>query len=75
MRIHGKGSASEEFDFFVKNPLSEYEGSYVAIIGKKVVSFGASAKEVWEQARKKYPKSLPTIAKIPKKEVMVLVWK
>lgn len=66
---------SGEFEFFVNTPLRRYEGMYVAILGKKVISSGTSAKEVWEKARKKNPKSLPTIAKIPKKEVMVLIWR
>lgn len=65
---------SPEFDFFLHTPLTEYEGKYVAIVGKKVISSGLSAKEVWEKAQKKYPKSLPTIAKIPKQEVLVLLW-
>lgn len=68
-------SYSEEFDFFIHNPLNSYEGKYVAIVGNKVVSAGSSAKETWDKARKKFPNFLPTIAKIPKKEVMVLVWK
>ena len=68
-------SYTEEFEFFIHNPLTIYEGKYVAIVGKKVVSAGNSAKETWDKARKKFPNSLPTIAKIPKKEVMVLVWK
>ena len=68
-------SQSEEFEFFIHNPLNNYEGKYIAIVGKKVVSSGSSAKETWDKARKKLPKSIPTIAKIPKKEVMVLVWK
>lgn len=59
---------SPEFDFFLHNPLSRYEGMYVAILGKKVVASGISAKDVWDDAIKKYPKQIPTIAKLPKKE-------
>ncbi len=66
---------SSEFDFFLTNPLTQFEGQYVAILGKKVISHGSSAKKVWEQAKKKYPKSLPTIAKIPKKEILIMIWK
>jgi len=66
---------SPEFDFFINTPLTQYEGKYIAIIGKKVVSSGDSATLVWNRAKKKYPKSLPTIAKIPKKELLVLIWK
>jgi len=70
-----KRKNSDEFDFFVTHPLTSYKGKYIAILGKKVVSSGTSAKEVWERAKKKYPSSLPTIAKIPKEEVLVLRWK
>lgn len=70
-----KKGTSEEFDYFIQSPLTKYEGMYVAIIGKRVVSSGPTAKNVWEKAKKKYPKSLPTIAKIPKKEVLILKWR
>jgi len=68
-------NVSPEFDFFVHNPLTKYEGSYVAILGRKVIASGKSAKEVWSEARKRYPKSLPTIAKIPKEEILVMIWR
>lgn len=62
---------SPEFDFFVHSPLTEYEGMYVAILGKKVVASGISAKDVWDEAIKKYPNQIPTIAKLPKKEILI----
>ena len=68
-------SRSDEFEFFIHNPLNNYEGKYVAIVGKKVISSGSSAKETWDKAIKKLPNSIPTIAKVPKKEIMVLVWR
>lgn len=64
---------SPEFDFFVHSPLTEYEGMYVAIFGRKVVASGKSAKEVWIKAKKKYPRALATIAKIPKNEILVMI--
>ena len=66
---------SPEFDFFLHNPLTRYEGKYVAILGKKVVASGISAKDVWDEVIKKYPNQIPTIAKLPKKEVMVMIWR
>jgi len=66
---------SPEFDFFVHNPLTKYEGRYVAILGRKVIASGKSAKEVWGEAKKRYPNSLPTIAKIPKEEILVMIWR
>lgn len=70
-----KPGVSEEFNFFVHNPLSKYKGMYVALAGKKVLASGASAKKVWEEALKKNPKKLPTIAKLPEEEVLIMVWK
>ena len=68
---------SPEFEHFLKTPLKRYKGQYVAILGSKVVASGKDAKEVWEKARKKYPKKLPTLAKLPKEETLVLkvLWK
>lgn len=66
---------SEEFDFFVHSPLTKYEGMYVAILGRKVVASGKSAKDAWIKAKKRYPKELPTLAKIPKQEILVMLWR
>lgn len=63
---------SQEFEFFLKSPLKRYKGKYVAILGKKIIASGESAKEVWEKARKKYHGKLPTIAKLPKEETLIL---
>ncbi len=75
MKSVKKQTPSPEFDFFLHGSLDRYEGKYIAILGKKVVSSGMSAKAVWEKARKKYPKAIPTIAKVPKQEILVLSWK
>lgn len=63
---------SREFEFFVKSPLKKYKGKYVAILGKKIIASGENAKEVWRKARKKYPGRLPTLAKLPKEETLIL---
>ncbi len=67
---------SKEFEFYVKADLSKYEGKYVAIVGEEVVAFGENAKSVWEEAVKKTGKT-PTLAKIPKGDVLVfrLKWR
>lgn len=66
---------SQEFDFFLRANLEKYKGEYVAIVGKKIASHGKNAKEVWEKAKNKFPDSLPTIAKIPREEALILIWK
>lgn len=66
---------SKEFEFYVKADLSKYKGKYVAIIGDKVVAHGDNAKEVLEEAKRKFPDKTPTLAKIPKEEVLILALK
>ncbi|MBI2652503.1 succinyl-CoA synthetase subunit alpha [Candidatus Woesearchaeota archaeon] len=62
---------SKEFEFYVKADLSKYEGKYVAIVEDKVVTFGDNAKEVWEEAKKKFPKKNPMLAKVPRAETFI----
>lgn len=69
------GTISPEFEYFVHIPLARYEGKYIAIVGERVVASGESAKEVWEKVKKKYPRSLPLFAKVPKREVLILIRK
>ena len=49
-----------------------YAGKYVALIEKKVVAFGDNAKDVWNEAKKKFPDKTPAIAKIPKEDLLIL---
>lgn len=62
---------SKEFEFYVKADLSKYRGKYVAIVGDRVVASGDNAKEVFEEAKKKTGK-IPTLAKIPQEETLIL---
>lgn len=62
---------SKEFEFYLKADLSKYEGKYVAIVGDKVVAHGNNAKDVLDEAKKKYPDKIPTLAKIPKEEAYI----
>lgn len=63
---------TKEFEFFLRADLRKYKGKYIAIIGKKVVASGKNAKEVWAKAKKKFPNRIPTIAKLPEEEALVL---
>lgn len=63
---------SKEFEFFVKTDLSRYGGKYVAIVEDEVVASGDNAKKVLEEAKKKFPDKTPLLAKIPKKESLIL---
>lgn len=72
MKKKTKLQRSQEFEFFLKSPLRRYKGKYIAILGNKVVASGKDAKKVWEEARKKCPGRLPTLAKLPQEETLIL---
>jgi len=52
--------------------LEDFRGKHIAMIGRKVVASGDSAKEVFEKARKDYPEKMLVLAFIPRKEALVL---
>ncbi len=47
-------------------------GCWFALVGDKVVATSDSAKEAFEEAKRKYPDEEIFIAKFPKNKVMVL---
>ena len=65
----------EELKWFAAFPkeIGRFRGKHVAMIGRKVVASGDSAKEVFEKARKDYPEKMPVLAFIPRKEALILV--
>lgn len=52
--------------------LSKYIGKYVAIVDNEVVAYGDNAKEVWTDAKRKCPEKTPSLAKVPKEELLIL---
>jgi len=62
----------EEIKWFASADLDKYAGKYIAIIGKKIVASGNNAKDVWNDAKAAYPDKTPTLAKIPKEELLIL---
>jgi lysine/ornithine N-monooxygenase len=63
-----------ELKWFASFPkeMEQFRGKHVALIGRKVVASGDSAKEVFEKAKKEYPDKMPVLAFIPRKEALVL---
>jgi hypothetical protein len=55
-----------------KADLSKYIGKYIAIVDNRVVTSGENAKEVWKTAKEKYPDKIPSLAKVPKEELLIL---
>jgi glycine betaine/choline ABC-type transport system substrate-binding protein len=65
----------DELAFYIEDAEEinkKYSGKHIAIIDKQVVASGNDPKEVWEQAKKKYPKKQPVLAFVPKEDTLVL---
>ncbi len=65
---------NEDFLWFASSPkeLKRYRGMHVAIWNKRVIGYGKTAKEAYDMAKKKEPKSDPALAYIPEDEAMIL---
>ncbi len=63
---------SVEHQFFVENPLSEYTGKWVAIVGKKVIAADVSLRNVHEIVKRREPEADPLFAKVPGDEICIL---
>jgi len=60
------------YDFFLKLDTSPYRGKWIAIAENKVVASGVQADEAFRKARKKYPQTKISLAKVPQQESLVL---
>ena len=63
-----------EFDYLMsaQNDIKDYVGFWVAIMDKKIVAKGESARQVLKQVREEYPDREPFVTKVPKNKVMLL---
>jgi len=63
-----------EFEYLlsIEDELSRYVGKWVAIVGEEIVAVGATAAEVFEKAKKKYPDKEPMILNLPAERIMLL---
>jgi|LGOV01.1.fsa_nt_gb hypothetical protein len=58
----------EEIKWFSKANLSKYN----AIVDNEVVVYGDNAKDVWVDAKRECPEKTPSLAKVPKEELLIL---
>lgn len=65
-------SPSINYEYFVKTDTSAYQGEWVAISGRKIISHGKDAGKVYNQAKRKYPKKEISLAKIPEEQTLIL---
>jgi len=52
--------------------LGKYVNKWIAIVDEKIVSIGDRGKDVFREAREKYPDKTPLIFKVPSDTVMLL---
>ena len=64
----------KEFEFVLSmgDKLGEYVCQWIAIVDNEVVSEGQNAKEVYDEAKRRYPTKTPFIMKVPTDEVTLL---
>lgn len=67
-----KQKTASNYDFFIKTNTSPYKGEWIAISGKKIVSHGKDAEEVYKDAKQKSKTSDISLAKIPEQDTLVL---
>lgn len=60
-----------EFEYIMSISETLKAGKWIAVVQKDIIE-GNSAKEVFKQAKAKYPKKEPFIMKVPDNAVMLL---
>lgn len=63
---------SANYEFFLKANTAPYRGEWIAISGKKIISHGKDAEEVYKKAKQKNPKANISLAKVPEEQTLIL---
>ena len=64
--------SDENYDFFIREDLSEYAGRYVAIHDRKVQASGTDLRELYELMKRRFPGVIPFIAEVLSGQAMVI---
>lgn len=67
-----KQKTLSNYEFFIKADTSPYKGEWVAITGKRIVSHGKDAQQVYKKAKQKTKTSDISLAKIPEEDTLIL---
>lgn len=59
------------YEVYLKTDLGKYSGKWIAICDKGVIAIGDNAKEVYKEAKSKFPEKKIMLAKIPEDESMI----
>lgn len=71
-RLPSKSMSEFEFVLSMGDKLGEYVHQWIAVVDNELVAKGQSAKEVYDEAKKRHPTKTPFIMKVPADEVMLL---
>lgn len=63
---------SEDYDYFMQLDVSPYEGQWIGICDKKVISHAKSFKEAYQEAKKICGTKRPFLALIPSDDTWIL---
>ena len=59
-----------DYEWYLKQDLNRYNGKWVAIYNKKVVTSSKNLLKLFKEFKKKYPDKVPLLAKIDGKIVI-----
>lgn len=71
-KVTRKMKSEYEYVMSMGEELGQHLGEWIAVVGDSIIATGKIAKEVYDEAREKYPDREPFIMKIPKETVMLL---
>lgn len=63
---------ASNYDYFIRADTSAYKGEWIAISGKKIITHGKDAQEVYKKAKQKNPTTSISLAKVPNEQILVL---
>ncbi len=61
-----------EFEYVMSVSKDLEAGKWIAVVGKDVVAKGLNAKEVYNEAKRKFPDKEPFIMKVPADAIMLM---
>jgi predicted LPLAT superfamily acyltransferase len=67
-----RGQSVSEFEYVMSVSKDLEAGKWIAVVGNEIVAKGTNAKEVFEQAKQKYPNKEPFIMKVPSDAIMLM---
>ena len=59
------------YTFYIETDLSDYIGEWVAIVNREIVSHKKDVKEVYKEAKQKYPGKRPLLARVPEEKALI----